>query len=190
MYVLGYASEVIFTPSAGTGVTGDPFTPPTITMGAMGTELTRIRLRFDVDTKFFEPDGTTELDIDDVLDAFKLPMDLLGFSVGPDGSISVMLNNEKQTVGRLAIAMFSNPGGLEKAGNSFYRATDPSGNAVLTVPTMDGSGEIIGGGLEMSNVDLATEFTDMIVTQRGFQANSRIITVSDTMLEELINLKR
>jgi len=115
---------------------------------------------------------------------------LPGFSVAENGDISVIVANRKVVIGRLAIAMFANPPGLEKAGNSLYRESASSGPVVVTEAYMDGAGKIDGGGLEMSNVDLANEFTDMIVTQRGFQANSRIITVSDTMLEELVNLKR
>ena len=143
-------------------------------------ELQRIRLR--VDDSF----ATGIVSLADVPDF----LDLVGFSVGQDGSVSVIINNIKETIAYLGVAMFSNPGGLEKAGNSLYRAGPSSGEPVHARALENGSGRINGGGLEMSNVDLATEFTDMIVTQRGFQANSRIITVSDTMLEELVNLKR
>jgi len=115
---------------------------------------------------------------------------LLGFSVDDSGTISVMHNNVKVEIARVAIGMFSNPSGLEKAGNSLYIETPSSGAVVNTWAFENGAGRVDAGGLEMSNVDLADQFTDMIVTQRGFQANSRIITVSDTMLEELVNLKR
>ena len=115
---------------------------------------------------------------------------LPGFSVADNGDISVIVGNRKVVIGRLAIGMFSNPPGLEKAGNSLYRESASSGPVVVTEAFNDGAGKVDGGGLEMSNVDLSNEFTDMIVTQRGFQANSRIITVSDTLLEELVNLKR
>ena len=117
-------------------------------------------------------------------------VDLLGFTVSNDGSIEVIINNRKVTIAQLGIGMFSNPNGLEKAGGNLYRETSSSGDVVITTAYNNGAGKVEGGGLEMSNVDLASEFTDMIVTQRGFQANSRIITVSDTLLEELINLKR
>ena len=117
-------------------------------------------------------------------------IDLVGFNVGQDGSVSVIINNVKETIGYLGVAMFSNPGGLEKAGSSLYREGAASGTAVIGRALENGAGRVNGGGLEMSNVDLASEFTDMIVTQRGFQANSRVITVSDTLLEELVNLKR
>jgi|GEM_PF-151920 len=119
-----------------------------------------------------------------------MPIDLLGFSVGEDGTVSIIFNNLRVNVAQLAIAMFANTNGLERAGNSLWRATASSGDSVYTQPMDNGSGTIRGGGLEMSNVDLSSEFTDMIVTQRGYQANSRIITVSDSLLEELVNLKR
>jgi len=115
---------------------------------------------------------------------------LPGFSVADNGDISVIMGNRKIVIGRIAIGVFSNASGLEKAGNSLYLESASSGPVTVTEAFLDGAGKIDGGGLEMSNVDLANEFTDMIVTQRGFQANSRIITVSDTMLEELVNLKR
>jgi len=115
---------------------------------------------------------------------------LPGFGVADNGDISVIMGNRKVVIGRLGIAMFANAAGLETAGNSLYRQTASSGEVVITEAFQDGAGKIEGGGLEMSNVDLANEFTDMIVTQRGFQANSRIISVTDSMLEELVNLKR
>ncbi len=93
-------------------------------------------------------------------------------------------------LGRIDIATFENPTGLEQAGTTLWRATLASGEAQVKIAGKDGAGDVVAGALEMSNVDLAQEFSDMIITQRGYQANSRIITVSDTMLEELINLKR
>lgn len=93
-------------------------------------------------------------------------------------------------LGRIDIATFENPTGLEQCGTSLWRQSLASGPAQVKIAGKDGAGEVIQGALEMSNVDLAQEFSDMIITQRGYQANSRIITVSDTMLEELVNLKR
>ena len=146
----------------------------------------QVRVYFDPnDDNFFEdPDAS---DDDPNMPEF---VDLFNFAVAKDGSVEVLSNNRKLTIAKIALAMFSNPPGLEKAGNSLYRETNSSGAVQVGLPYDNGAGTVEGGGLEMSNVDLASEFTDMIVTQRGFQANSRIITVSDTMLEELINLKR
>lgn len=116
---------------------------------------------------------------------------LQSFSLSKDGTIiGLFSNGDKQAVGRIALATFVNPGGLEKAGGSTYRATVNSGAAQLGGPGQDGLGTLQGGSLEMSNVDLSQEFTNLIVAQRGFQANARIITTSDEVLQELTNLKR
>ncbi len=93
-------------------------------------------------------------------------------------------------LGRVDIATFDNPNGLEKVGGTNFRATVASGAASVKRPGEDGAGAIVPNALEMSNVDLADEFTNMIATQRGYQANSRVVTVSDTMIEELLSLKR
>jgi len=90
----------------------------------------------------------------------------------------------------ITLARFSNSGGLQKVGENMFTQTAASGIATYTVPGSDGSGTLVSGSLEMSNVDLSEEFTEMIVAQRGFQANTRIITTSDEILQELVNLKR
>ncbi len=116
---------------------------------------------------------------------------LIGFSVGSDGLISgVFTNGRKQTLGQIALAAFTNPTGLEKLGSSLYRETVNSGNAQIGIAGAGGRGTMAGATLEMSNVDLAAEFTNLIIAQRGFQANSRIITASDEILQDLVNLKR
>ena len=101
-------------------------------------------------------------------------------------------NGTSKLLGQIAVASFANASGLEKIGDNLYDTTQNSGefDGIGKDITSDGAGAMKTGVLEMSNVDLSAEFTEMITTQRGFQANSRIITVSDTMLEELINLKR
>jgi flagellar hook protein FlgE len=88
------------------------------------------------------------------------------------------------------MATFANPGGLEKAGSSTYRPANNSGLALVGTPGTGGRGSLLAGALEMSNVDLAEEFTGLIIAQRGFQANSRVITSSDEVLQDLVNLKR
>jgi flagellar hook protein FlgE len=116
---------------------------------------------------------------------------LVSFSVSDDGLISgVFSNGRTQALGQLAMAVFANPTGLEKAGNSLYRATVNSGEPQVGTAKTGGRGSLAGGTLEMSNVDLAAEFTNLIVAQRGFQANSRIISASDEILQDLVNLKR
>ncbi len=91
---------------------------------------------------------------------------------------------------RIDIATFDNPNGLTSIGGTMFAESVASGAAKVCIAGQDGAGEVVAGALEMSNVDLAQEFTDMISTQRGYQANSRVVTTSDTMLEELLNLKR
>lgn len=113
-------------------------------------------------------------------------------NINTDGKIyGVYDNGEEKLLGQLAVAKFANPAGLEAIGNNLYQTTQNSGDFDgIGQEVTEGGGTMSQGVIEMSDVDLSTEFTDMIVTQRGFQANSRIITTSDTMLEELINLKR
>jgi flagellar hook protein FlgE len=93
-------------------------------------------------------------------------------------------------IGQLVLATFANPNGLEKCGENAYRTTVNSGNPTVSTPGTNGSGTLNPGSLEMSNVDLTSQFADMIVTQRGFQANSRVITATDEMLQELVNMVR
>lgn len=97
---------------------------------------------------------------------------------------------ELQVAGQIQMAKFANPGGLEKTGGNLYRTSANSGEALTGFALNQGFGSLASGSLEMSNVDLAEEFTEMIVAQRGFQANTRIITTSDEILQELVNLKR
>lgn len=116
--------------------------------------------------------------------------EMSSISIGMDGKITAAYTNgQTKLLGQIASATFANAAGLEKAGDNLYATTLNSGEPVVNDITANG-GSMSTGELEMSNVDLSAEFTDMITTQRGFQANSRIITVSDSMLEELVNLKR
>ena len=101
-----------------------------------------------------------------------------------------MAKGEKVIIGYLALANFTNTEGLEKMSNNLYAATSNSGRVAYNLAGAGGTGGITPSSLEMSNVDLSEEMVNMITTQRGFQANSRIITTTDSMLEELINLKR
>ena len=113
------------------------------------------------------------------------------FQIANDGSVvGVFSNGQKLTIAQIALANFNNPAGLEKIGNTSFRSTYNSGLAQVGIPGTGGRGELLGGSLEMSNVDLAAEFTNLIIAQRGFQANSRVITTSDQMLQDLVDLKR
>ncbi len=113
------------------------------------------------------------------------------FTTTADGQlIGVYSNGVKQPIAQLAVANFNNPNALEKVGDTTYRNTVNSGVALIGEAMADGRGSIQGGTLEMSNVDLAGEFTNLIVAQRGFAANSRTLTATDEMLQELMNIKR
>ena len=119
------------------------------------------------------------------------PGTLQSFSLSKDGTlVGSFSNGATEAIARIALATFTNSGGLEKAGGSTYRTSINSGGATLGTAGSGGIGSLMGGALEMSNVDLSQEFTNLIVAQRGFQANARIITTSDEVLQELTNLKR
>jgi flagellar hook protein FlgE len=129
-------------------------------------------------TKAVEQDGRTMGYLDD-------------FKIDNSGIITgVFSNGTTRVLGQVAIATFPNQGGLEKAGDNTYRMSNNSGSANIGPSGIAGKGKIIAGTLEMSNVDMADQFVDMIVTQRGFQANSRTIQTADQLLQELLSLKR
>ncbi|WP_298471146.1 flagellar basal body rod protein FlgG [uncultured Psychrobacillus sp.] len=121
----------------------------------------------------------------------RIPTTAQSMSIGQDGTVTfVDENGALQDAGVIQIAKFPNSGGLTKAGSNYFKESPASGAPLDGNPLEEGRGSIQSGFLEMSNVDLSEEFTDMIVAQRGFQANTRIITTSDQILEELVNLKR
>lgn len=116
---------------------------------------------------------------------------LQGYSIGADGVVTGLFTNGlTRNLGQIAMANFANPGGLERMGNNLWRQTDNSGIPVTGSPKTGGRGSLNSGFLEQSNVDISNEFTDLIVTQRGFQANTRVVSTVDEMLQELINMKR
>jgi len=127
----------------------------------------------------------------DGMGPIRIPTNAQSMSIGQDGTVNyVDVNGKLQYAGQLVLAKFPNASGLEKSGSNYFRETANSGNPLVQVGTQAGIGSVQSGFLEMSNVDLSEEFTEMIVAQRGFQANSRIITTSDEILQELVNLKR
>jgi flagellar hook protein FlgE len=117
-------------------------------------------------------------------------------SIGADGAVTYVDNSggpnngTRQTAGYIAVSRFSNQAGLQRAGGSAWSATVNSGAPNTSTPGANGNGTVFSGALEMSNVDLASEFTTMISAQRGFQANSRVISAADEMLQDVVNMKR
>lgn len=123
---------------------------------------------------------------------FAATMKLTNISIGPDGLVTGVNQDSREniTIGKLILADVPNANALESLGNGYYRAKNNTGVITAAEAGHGSTGLLVPGALEMANVDLAQEFTDMITTQRGFQANGRIITVTDEMLAELVNLKR
>lgn len=120
----------------------------------------------------------------------EIPLDATSLSIGQNGEVNYVQGGNLQTAATISLVQFNNPEGLEKVGGNYFQVSANSGAAQSGTPLAGGRGAIKSGSLEMSNVDLAEEFTEMIVAQRGFQANTRIITTSDEILQELVNLKR
>jgi flagellar hook protein FlgE len=137
--------------------------------------------------------GLTDLTLDPVnaVPAAPAGVELKSYSIGTDGKITgVFDDGVSRELGQLALADFENPMGLEKVGETAFRASPSSGGPQLGVAGQGRRGTMTAGALEMSNVDLAAEFTNLILAQRGFQASSRVITTSDQVLEDLVNIKR
>jgi len=140
------------------------------------------------------PPATTTADASISYDFTNKAHTLSSFSIDQSGVITGVYSNGKDSVthkiAQIEVASFANDTGLQNMGGSFYTQTNNSGTASIGAAGEDGRANIVSDELEMSNVDLSTEMTDMITAQRGFQANSRVITVSDSLLQELIDLKR
>ena len=182
---------------AGIGANADSLTATqnTATLSFAEENFSTISIDFSAST-MFNNGGTSTIsatngDADGVGSGRKLG-EMSGISIAKDGIISATYDNgQMRVLGQIAVANFANAAGLEKAGDNLYSQTMNSGEFDgIGVDITTGGGYMTTGVLEMSNVDLSAEFTEMITTQRGFQANSRIITTSDTLLEELVNLKR
>jgi flagellar hook protein FlgE len=192
--------------TAGVNGTGYTLTPASVTFASDGTLSSASPLVFSG----FTPSGADPLTFDIELagssplvqfggpssaEAFRKDGRaigvLRGFSISDDGSISGQFSNgQTMTLGAIATATFANPAGLTRMGNSNFSDTVNSGEALIGQPGTGNRGSLSAGSLEMSNVDLAQEFTNLIIAQRGFQANSRVITASDELLADLVNLKR
>ncbi len=131
--------------------------------------------------------------LDDSNNSIQIPnIDTIkSYGISSTGELQyVDAGGNNQTAATIGLAKFANPAGLKKNGENLYFESTNSGTPDIGGPGQNGKGTLISSSLEMSNVDLAQEFTDMIITQRGFQANSKTITTSDQMLQELVNLKR
>ena len=154
---------------------------------ATGTSPFTMQMNFNAMTMYSGSNSVKPIDIDGYQSGTFVTL-----NIGSDGLITgIYSNGQQQPIGQIATTVFENAAGLLKAGENMYITSTNSGEFKKGLkPGSNGSGTLSPGTLEMSNVDLSREFTEMIITQRGFQANSRIITTSDEMLQELVNLKR
>jgi flagellar hook protein FlgE len=135
--------------------------------------------------------GLIDISLDTAALGLPAGVELASYAIGQDGKLTGLFSDGQQrTIAQLALADFNNPMGLEKIGDTAFRESNNSGDVQLGVPGEGRRGTLMAGALEMSNVDLSAEFTNLILAQRGFQASSRIITTSDQVLEELVNIKR
>lgn len=178
-----YAGNLSFDPpsATGTSVEGGGAVPP-----EQGASVVKIMPDFSNISQFASSYSIKFSD----QDGYSMG-ELQGFKLSDNGDIMGQYSNGyKQILGRVALAKFFNPAGLEKMGGNVYRKTANSGEPQVAAAGTGGLGILAPGTLEMSNVDLAQEFTDMIIAQRGFQANSKTIATADQLLQDLINLKR
>jgi flagellar hook protein FlgE len=135
--------------------------------------------------------GAVDVDLNMINATLPAGVNLTSYSIGADGKVrGVFSDGVQRDICQLAVADFTNPMGLEKIGDTAFRESANSGAVQLGVAGQGQRGQIMAGALEMSNVDLSAEFTNLILAQRGFQASSRVITTSDQVLEELVNIKR
>ena len=160
----------------------------TLALSSIDGKFSNVKIDWSDTTSVFNEGKSTVTGLKD--DGFTVGK-LKGVSIAQDGIITAnYTNGMAATIGQICVGTFANAMGLQNAGDNLYSETPNSGDCRTVDIKASGTGYMTTGMLEMSNVDLSNEFTSMITTQRGFQANSRIITTSDTLLEELINLKR
>jgi flagellar hook protein FlgE len=154
--------------------------------GAVAQTINAANIRFTGSTQYSLPSSVAVLTQDGAP-----PATVTNINIDNDGVVSGLFSSGRSVpLFRLALADFANPQGLTHVGNTLFSESTESGQALLGSPGSGGFGSVLSGTLELSTVDLATEFVKMITTQRGFQASSRTITVTDSMLEEIANLKR
>lgn len=175
-----------FNPNTGTISEGENIDAIMFNAGENGDGTVKIKLDLNSMTQFAA-----------LADAFVKSQDgnaqgvLESFSISENGDIiGSFTNGLVDTLGKVALATFNNPAGLLEAGNSLYSESANSGTARIGQPSKGGMGSLVAGALEMSNVDLSEEFTKLIISQRGFQANARTITTADQILQEVVNLRR
>ncbi|MCW5937960.1 MAG: flagellar hook protein FlgE [Fimbriimonadaceae bacterium] len=180
------SGTLTFDPSSGTMLTGSPGAITVSPPSGSGVP------NFNIDLNFSEVyQRASDMQVQMSSQNGFAPGSLSAFSLGPNGVITGLYTNGlTRPLGQISMAIFPNANGLERTGSNLWRNTDNSGIPVIGTPSSGGRGSVNAGFLEQSNVDIGNEFTDLIVTQRGFQANTRVVTTVDEMLQDLINMKR
>ena len=182
-------TNLVFDPA--TGRLSTPTTPPQVTYNPAGGAPVTFALDFGLGTGAQLTQFGSPTDAQAISQNGSVAGELRSFAIGADGSVSgVFSNGASKTLGQLAVAVFEDPKGLLAASDSRFRSSAASGVPLTGSAGEGGRGAIQAGTLEMSNVELSQEFTNLILAQRGFQANSRVITTSDEMIQDLVNLKR
>lgn len=170
------------------GVPGNPGDPRPLVQAATGLHVKGYIPPLAPNTADSTTPPATDITIPEMIGSVKVT----GFNIDPKGMIHLTLadGTTQSNYAQIALALFTNPGGLVRIGSNLFRSSVNSGPASFNGADINGRGPTNAGFLEMSNVDLATQFTNMIIAERGFQANSRIITAGDEMLQDLVNMKR
>ena len=178
------AGSSTFAVAAGTAITFDSTPDITVTSTTAGTEAVQIALDLSGITSTSSDDTSLSSDADGYESGTAQ-----SYSIASNGTISATYSNgEIRSVGQIALAVFDNANGLEKVGNNFYDSTTSSGDYNTVVAGTGGSGAMTSYALELSNVDLASQFSSMMISQRAYQANSKVISTADEMLQSLINM--
>jgi len=184
--VTGGPGTLTFNPATGQLTTGSPGNITVVPAAATGVPSFPVSLDFAGMSQL-----ATEMQVQASSQNGFAPGSLSSFSVSVDGIITGLYTNGlTRPLGQIATAIFPNANGLERQGANLWRNTDNSGIPVIGAPGTGGRGSVNSGFLEQSNVDIGNEFTDLIITQRGFQANTKVVTTVDEMLQDLINMKR
>lgn len=178
--------SITFDPNTGSVIGGGLGTITVQPPGSTGISPFDIDLNFDALSQL-----STEMQIQASSQNGFAPGSLTSFTISADGVITGLFTNGlTRPIGQISMAIFPNPSGMERMGANLWRDTNNSGVPVYGQPRANGRGSINSGFLEQSNVDIGNEFTELIVTQRGFQSNTRVVTTVDEMLQDLINMKR
>lgn len=178
------AGTSVFTVTEGTPVTFDSSPLVTVTSTTAGTN--GVPVEMDL-SKITSTGTTSKLTVDE--DGYEAGTFTGSYSIGTDGTISASYSNGlTQSIGQIALAVFDNPNGLEKDGGNLYTTTTNSGDVNYVVAGQNGSGTMTSYALELSNVDLASQFSSMMISQRAYQANTKVISTADDMLQSLINM--